>query len=110
MPAFRSQDPTSGAVHTPRLAEVSRKLYQDGPLLLRKLQHWRPYKNLVVHVREGSRVLDVGCGSGLLLGLTAALGIKFEGVGFDVSHHGIDLATRMTRRAASIAPHAKLST
>jgi len=59
---------------------------------------------------EGSRVLDVGCGSGLLLGLTAALGIKFEGVGFDVSHHGIDLATRMTRRAASIAPHAKLST
>lgn len=81
-------------------------------MLLRKLQHWRPYicpfENLVTHVPEGARVLDVGCGSGLLLSLMAGLGVKFEGVGVDVSRDGIDLATRMTKRVSQIAPHAKL--
>ena len=95
------------------LSRLAKELYTSGPFLLRKLQHWRPYicpfEKLVVHVREGTQVLDVGCGSGLLLSLTAGLGTKFEGVGFDVSRQGIELATRMTSRAATIAPGAKLS-
>jgi len=76
------------------------------------LQHWRPFicpfENLVGYVPEGARVLDVGCGSGLLLSLIAGLGLKFHGVGFDVSRQGIDLAHRMTQRVANTAPHAKL--
>lgn len=95
------------------LAKRSRALYQDGPLLLRKLQHWRPYicpfEALIGHVQDGARVLDVGCGSGLLLGLAASHGAKFEGIGFDTSRQGIDLATRMARRSATTAPDAKLS-
>ena len=95
------------------LSKIARAMYTSGPFLLRKLQHWRPYicpfESLVGHVRHGYRVLDVGCGSGLLLSLAAGAGAKFEGLGFDVSRQGIELATRMTRRAASLAPHAKLS-
>ncbi len=113
MPGSSPTHPIAGACTAWRLAAISRSLYREGPLLLRKLQHWRPYicpfEHLVGHVHEGSRVLDVGCGSGLLLSLTAGLGIRFEGVGFDVSRQGIELATKMTSRAAHIAPNAKLS-
>ena len=102
----------TGAPTAAQLAKLSKAMYQDGPLLLRTLQHWRPYicpfENLLGHVPEGSRVLDIGCGSGLLLGLTAGVGVQFEGVGFDVSRQGIELATRMSR-SASVAPNAKLS-
>ncbi|MGA2883067.1 MAG: class I SAM-dependent methyltransferase [Bryobacteraceae bacterium] len=95
------------------LSRIARTMYTSGPFLLRKLQHWRPYicpfERLVGHVRDGSRVLDIGCGSGLLLSLAAGTGAQFHGVGFDVSRQGIDLATRMTGRAAQLAPKAKLS-
>jgi 2-polyprenyl-3-methyl-5-hydroxy-6-metoxy-1,4-benzoquinol methylase len=105
--------PRGDGVTARHLSAIARKMYTSGPPLLRKLQHWRPYicpfESLLKHVHEGSRVLDVGCGSGLLLSLAAGVGIQFEGVGFDVSRQGIELATRMTRRAASIAPNAKLS-
>ena len=94
----------TGAPTAAQLAKLSKAMYQDGPLLLRTLQHWRPYicpfENLLGHVPEGSRVLDIGCGSGLLLGLTAGVGVQFEGVGFNVSRQGIELATRMSRSAS----------
>jgi len=113
MPAFRSTDPTDSTFTAAQLAGISRAMYRDGPFLLRTLQHWRPYicpfENLVGYVREGARVLDIGCGSGLLLSLTAGVGIKFEGIGFDVSRPGFELATRMTGRAAALAPGATLS-
>src|SRR5580704_9820933 len=99
MPAFHPTDPIADTLTARQLAAISRSLYREGPLLLRTLQHWRPYicpfENLVAYVREGSRALDIGCGSGLLLSLTAGVGIKFEGVGFDVSRQGIELATRL---------------
>jgi 2-polyprenyl-3-methyl-5-hydroxy-6-metoxy-1,4-benzoquinol methylase len=113
MSSFHTNHSVSSIPTAPKLAELSRMLYREGPFLLRTLQHWRPYicpfENLVGHVPEGARVLDVGCGSGLLLSLMAGLGLKFEGVGFDVSRQGIELANRMTKLASGVAPNAKLS-
>jgi 2-polyprenyl-3-methyl-5-hydroxy-6-metoxy-1,4-benzoquinol methylase len=95
------------------LSAVARSMFPDGPFLRRKLQHWRPYicpfEKLVGYVKDGSCVLDVGCGAGLLLGLLSGLGRTFEGVGFDVSSGAIDAASRMARRAAVISPKARLS-
>jgi 2-polyprenyl-3-methyl-5-hydroxy-6-metoxy-1,4-benzoquinol methylase len=113
MPAWQPRNSTAGALTAAELAKISREIYREGPLLLRTLQHWRPYicpfENLLGYVPDGSRVLDIGCGSGLLLGLTAGVGIKFDGVGFDTSRQAIDLANRMTARSAAMAPSAKLS-
>jgi 2-polyprenyl-3-methyl-5-hydroxy-6-metoxy-1,4-benzoquinol methylase len=96
-----------------QLSSVARSMYTDGHLLRRKLQHWRPYicpfENLVQYVTDGSLVLDIGCGGGLLLSLLAGLGRRFEGVGFDVSSEAIDTAARMAARAATISPQARLS-
>jgi 2-polyprenyl-3-methyl-5-hydroxy-6-metoxy-1,4-benzoquinol methylase len=67
------------------LSAIARTIYVAGPIGLRKLQHWRPYicpfERLVPCVRDGSRVLDIGCGAGLLLCLLVGLGRQFEGFG-----------------------------
>src|SRR5687767_1446958 len=85
------------------LSGMARSLYVGGPVLMRKLQHWRPYicpfERLVEHVPVGASVLDVGCGCGLFLGLLAASGRKPRGVGFDVSGGAIDVAQAMAERA-----------
>ena len=44
-----------------------------------------PFELVVAHVPAGASVLDAGCGSGLLLGLLAALGREIDGTGFEVS-------------------------
>jgi 2-polyprenyl-3-methyl-5-hydroxy-6-metoxy-1,4-benzoquinol methylase len=84
-----------------KLAALSRRLYRDGPLILRKMQHVRPFicpfDLLLPHLPKTGRVLDIGCGSGLLLGLAAALGGKFAGIGFDMSTRAIRLAQHMGR-------------
>src|ERR1035438_8838493 len=107
------QDRSSAPLNAEQLSAIARTLYTEGPFLLRTLQHWRPYicpfENLVGHVQDGSRVLDIGCGAGLLLGLVAGIGREFEGVGFDVSQPAIDVARSMVKRAALIAPKAKLT-
>ena len=79
---------------------IARHLYQDGPYLLRNLQHWRPYicpyENLIQQVPPESRVLDIGCGAGLFLGILAASHRISGGVGFDASSKSISLAHTMT--------------
>jgi len=88
-------------------------MYRDGSLLRRKMQHWRPYicpfERLAPHVPDGARVLDIGCGAGLLLSLLAGLGLKFEGVGFDVSQAAIRTAHEMVRRATALSLPATLA-
>jgi 2-polyprenyl-3-methyl-5-hydroxy-6-metoxy-1,4-benzoquinol methylase len=114
-PMIESLASSSGEspIDAKHLSAVARSMYTDGPLFRRKLQHWRPYicpfERLVGYVKDGSQVLDVGCGGGLLLSLLAGLGCQFEGVGFDVSAGAIDAASRMARRAATISPNARLS-
>jgi 2-polyprenyl-3-methyl-5-hydroxy-6-metoxy-1,4-benzoquinol methylase len=83
------------------LAHIARKIYIEGPWATRQLQHWRPYVcpfDLVIEeVPEGSFVLDVGCGGGLLLGALASIGRIRGGVGFDFSADGIRVAEAMLK-------------
>lgn len=96
-PISTSQDDYSPA----SLSAVARQLFTSGPFLKRKLQHWRPYicpfGEILRHVPHSARVLDIGCGGGLLLGLLARLR-NVTGVGFDMSPIAIQVATQMTSR------------
>ena len=78
------------------LCAVARRLFTDGPLVLRMLQHWRPmiapFGTLIDQVPTGSSILDVGCGGGLFLILLAAEGRIARGLGFDANASAIDLA------------------
>jgi 2-polyprenyl-3-methyl-5-hydroxy-6-metoxy-1,4-benzoquinol methylase len=106
-------DNADSALSAKSLSAMARSLYTEGPFLLRTLQHFRPFicpfERLFGHIPEGSRVLDVGCGAGLLLSLAAARGRQFLGLGFDVSPMAIELAKTMTKRAMVIRPQAQLS-
>src|SRR5262245_54880213 len=94
------------------MSSIARSLFKDGPVFQHMLQHWRPYicpfERLVAFVHDGSRVLDIGCGSGLLLSLMAGTGLEFEGVGIDVSPRAIEVATRMAHRVTKVNLKARL--
>lgn len=82
-----------------RLRRQARALYHATPAPGRWIQSLRPhicpFDVLIDHVPTGARVLDVGCGSGLFLGLLAANGKLSVGAGFDVSRAAIALGQRM---------------
>lgn len=85
-----------------QIVEIARRLYSDGPIVLRTMQRWRPlicpYHILIEQVPVGARVLDVGCGAGLFLGTLAATKRIADGLGFDRSAAAIALAQMMVRR------------
>lgn len=93
-PAPKSWSPTD-------LHRLARGLFPSGTgsLTFRLLQHYRPFicpfDALIPLIPADSRVLDVGCGGGLWLGLLAATGRLAEGVGFDSSTSAISLAQQM---------------
>lgn len=60
--------------------------------------HICPFENLLSHARPTDRVLDIGCGAGLLLGLVAAGSPNLTGIGVDASGDAIECARRMARR------------
>ena len=90
-------DPTPAEVAT-----LSRQLYTNGPVVARAMQHYRPYISpfglLMRLVPPGSRVLDIGCGGGLFLGLLARAGRIRRGLGIDTSQRAIAVANEMTTR------------
>jgi len=73
--------------------------YRAAPLPTRAIQSLRPFicpfETLLDVVPTGSRVLDVGCGSGLFLGLLCASGRLSSATGFDSSASAIAAARRM---------------
>jgi len=79
-----------------RLAEA---LYRQAPLRERTLARLRPwicpFEQLLEVLPRGSRVLDIGCGSGMLLGLAASDGRICSGVGIDSSARAIATAQVM---------------
>ena len=66
------------------------------------MQHYRPYISpfelLIKAVPVGSRVLDIGCGGGLFLGLLSKTGRIRSGLGIDTSKQAIAVASQMTTR------------
>ena len=81
------------------LASLAASIYRESPpvrrLLMTLRPHICPFERLIESVPEGAAVLDVGCGAGLFLGLLAATGRRFRGVGFDASATAIREAAAM---------------
>lgn len=81
---------------------MARDLYQQAPFRTRLLQSLRPYicpfADLVRWAPEAGRILDVGCGAGLLLGLIGRTRPGIRGVGFDADGDAIDAARHMADR------------
>ncbi len=94
------------------LVDLSRRLYVRGPLLMRKMMHYRihicPFERLIGNVPPGASVLDVGCGAGLFLALVAGSVPGVRGVGFDTSGVAIETAVQMTEQVRSLGLDASL--
>ena len=58
-----------------------------------------PFASVLNMVPKGSKVLDIGCGSGLFLGLLASANRISQGVGFDANQAVVDLANEMAARS-----------
>ena len=94
------------------LASLASTIYSEASpsrrLMLWLKIHSAPFDRLIDFVPEGASVLDVGCGTGLFLGLIAATGRRFRGVGFDRSADVIQIAQAMTSRVRSSSFEADL--
>lgn len=58
-----------------------------------------PFSNILKSFPKSAVVLDVGCGSGLLLGLLASAGRISKGIGFDADQNVVQLAIEMTNKS-----------
>lgn len=88
----------------PRLIKnMASELYAGaGTPMVRFMQRYRSYicplHEVIREVPAQSRVLDVGCGNGLLLNLLAHQGRIGHGHGFDLSGPAIDVARQVALR------------
>lgn len=88
---------TAAAMPAPAgLGRLAWDLYAGVPAAARWMMRYRPaiapFDAVLSRVAPGSRVLDVGCGAGLLLNLLGATGRLGEGVGFDLSEKAVSAA------------------
>jgi 2-polyprenyl-3-methyl-5-hydroxy-6-metoxy-1,4-benzoquinol methylase len=86
------------------IAESAKAIYRSEPTLkIRLSQSYRPaicpLDRVLDQVPPESRVLDVGCGAGLVLLLLAKHGRITSGFGFDVSESAIEAARSAAQRA-----------
>jgi 2-polyprenyl-3-methyl-5-hydroxy-6-metoxy-1,4-benzoquinol methylase len=96
------------AISAAQLARLATGLYRGIPPARRAQARLRPYicpfELLVPLVPAGSAVLDVGCGSGLFLGLLARLGRIRSGTGLDADAAAVAAAAAMARRLPAGGP------
>ncbi len=92
----------------PGLAQLSRRLYAGQHWRWRVVQPLRPYicpfGEVIDLVPDRSRVLDVGCGSGLFLLFLASFGKLEKGFGFDMSREAIATAQLAAEKLERPAP------
>lgn len=83
------------------LSKIARDLYRANSLSVRAKQCMRPlicpFAEVLRDVPVRSRVLDVGCGGGMLLGCLAVRDRMKHGVGVDVSEDDLAQARVMSR-------------
>jgi 2-polyprenyl-3-methyl-5-hydroxy-6-metoxy-1,4-benzoquinol methylase len=95
--------PSAAKLSAAELSAIATRLYRYGARFGRLLQRYRPFicpfEEVLADVPAGARVLDVGCGRGLLLGLLATSGRIKDAVGFDSSAPAIAEARSMARSA-----------
>src|SRR5579863_6529167 len=103
----------SSEINTKKLVEIARDLYAETSGVPRWLQICRPYicpfDCLIQHIPQGVRVLDVGCGCGLFLGLLAKTSGLHSSVGFDTSEKAIAVAKKMSNRCNTSSDEAILT-
>lgn len=90
---------TIGDITAVELSEAASRLYAGSPAKVRLRHRLRlaicPFERIVAAVPRNSRVLDVGCGTGLLPGLLLELGRASSAVGFDTNSGAIRIARAM---------------
>jgi 2-polyprenyl-3-methyl-5-hydroxy-6-metoxy-1,4-benzoquinol methylase len=87
------------------LKAAARRLYADASSAARLIQSLRPYicpfNRLLEFIPAGSRVLDIGCGSGLLLAIAADTRALGPCIGFDSNRKAIAVAELAAKRLAA---------
>jgi 2-polyprenyl-3-methyl-5-hydroxy-6-metoxy-1,4-benzoquinol methylase len=100
----------AGAISARSIADAARVLYADSARVHRLMQVYRssicPLELVLGQIPRGSRVLDVGCGSGVVLGTSATAGILSRdptkpSIGFDSSAPAIATAQGMVNKAGA---------
>lgn len=83
------------------IVAAARDLYRSAPTRARTLQGLRPYicpfEDLIRWIPESGRLLDVGCGAGLFLGLSGRARPQVSGLGFDADAGAVEAAQGMAR-------------
>lgn len=84
------------------IVATARRLYEAAPRRARTLQSLRPFicpfEDLLKWIPPRGRVLDVGCGAGLFLGLVGSARPDVTGIGFDADASAIAAAEGMAGR------------
>ncbi|GLZ78443.1 hypothetical protein Afil01_32500 [Actinorhabdospora filicis] len=97
-----TESTVGSAPSTRTLMRAARRLYPGPPSPTIALQRLRPavcpLDRVLQYVPADARVLDVGCGGGLFLGLLAASGRRVSGHGVDMSASAIAIADAMAAR------------